>query len=380
MRSNFFISFLAGCCGCVCMLIWNPVGYFTKKSNCIHSTSSPISVQPVFATAQRNYPMNDFTTAAQMGIASVVNIAAGESDDLARQRIKRQQWSNPFSWLEDDLYNRMEGAGSGVIFTSDGYIVTNNHVVDFADKFEVTLSDNRKFPARLIGYDPKSDLAVLKIDAKNLPVMRYADSDQARIGEWVLAIGNPFNLKSTVTAGIISAVGRDINIIKAKDAIEAFIQTDAAVNPGNSGGALIDDQGRLLGINTAIASNTGSYSGYSFAIPINMVKRIAGEIIQKGSSQRPQLGIQVYDLDDALIEELQLNVQQGVLIVTVERGSIAHLAGFKKNDVITAINGVKVLSAEHMMQIINKAQAGDKLTISINRYGKIGDLPVVLHY
>jgi S1-C subfamily serine protease len=393
----FLLPFFAGMAGCLCMFLL--LGEISSR----HTQSSPSpALQTVSYTPDglpsagirdvlpdnsqalvpegklRTAPPGDFTSAARGGMRCVVHIAAEESDAMARQRIRQQQWMNPFSWLEDDFFQRLAGTGSGVIFSQDGYIVTNNHVIDFADKFTVTLYDNRKFAATLIGRDPKTDLAVLKIQATGLQVIPFGDSDDVEVGQWALAVGNPFNLKSTVTAGIISAVGRDIDIIKAKDAVEAFIQTDAAVNPGNSGGALIDAEGKLIGINTAIASNTGSYTGYSFAIPVNMVQRIVQDIIRKGFSENPSLGISAYDVDPDLVKELQLSVDAGVVVEYIEKGSSAEVAGLKRNDVIIGVNGKSIASVKALVQMIESLRVGDKVVLIVNRGGRNVQIPLVL--
>jgi len=268
--------------------------------------------------------------------------------------------------------------GSGVIISEDGYIVTNNHVVEFADEIEVTLSNNKQYQATIVGTDSRTDLAVLKIEAQNLPKLKYANSDQAKIGQWVLAVGNPLELTSTVTAGIISAKGRDIDIIPGGGAIESFIQTDAAVNPGNSGGALVDAQGRLLGINTAIATRTGYYSGYSFAIPVNIMKKIVDDIIEYGSYQRGYLGIGITDLDNELAEELGLDITQGVVITAIEDGSAAQYAGLLPNDVIVKVDGKDVKSYPELQEFVGSAKVGDQVNLGINRNGDLQDLAVRL--
>jgi len=218
----------------------------------------------------------------------------------------------------------------------------------------------------------------LKIDARRLPTLKQANSDRARIGEWVLAVGNPFDLNSTVTAGIISAKGRDIGIIQGNTSIESFIQTDAAVNPGNSGGALIDAQGRLLGINTAIATQTGSYSGYSFAIPVNFMDKIAQDIIEFGSYQRGFLGINIRSLNNDIANDLGLNITQGVVVQNAIKGGAAEYAGIQKNDVIIEVNGMKVNSAPKLQELVGTKRQGEKVTITINRSGKIKEIPVTL--
>lgn len=328
----------------------------------------------------------DFTEAAEKSMPVVVHIKAAESEVLAKKRRQQDRGQDPFRDLfGDDLFfgnpfpdQIKQGTGSGVIFSEDGYIVTNNHVIEFADEVEVTLFDNRQFQATIVGSDPKTDLAVLKIEAENLPTLKYADSNNAKVGQWVLAVGNPLELTSTVTAGIISAKGRNINIISGQDAIEAFIQTDAAVNPGNSGGALVDAQGNLLGINTAIATRTGYFSGYSFAIPVNIMKKIVNDIIEFGSYQRGYLGITITDLDGDLSEELNLDITQGVVIRDVLEGSAAQYAGLLPNDVIVKIDDRTVKSAPQLQEIVGSAKIGDTLNLTVNRNGKSKDFPVRL--
>ena len=251
----------------------------------------------------------DFSMAAEKSMPSVVHITATQGSS-------NQSSSDPFEYFFGRPDGGLRGGtGSGVIYSSDGYIVTNNHVIEGATNIEVTLTDNRTFKAQVIGTDSQTDLAVLKIEARRLPVLKKADSDKARIGAWVLAVGNPFDLNSTVTAGIISAKGRDINIIQGNTAIESFIQTDAAVNPGNSGGALVDVNGNLLGINTAIATRTGYYQGYSFAIPVNIVTNIVDDIIENGTYERGFLGINIAEeLTDEDIKTLNLDISQIMFI------------------------------------------------------------------
>ena len=319
---------------------------------------------------------------------AVVHIKAAESEALAKQRRQKSQSQDPFRDLfGDDLFfgnpfgsgNQIkQGTGSGVILSEDGYIVTNNHVIEFADEVEVTLFDNRQYQASIVGTDPKTDLAVLKIEAGGLPTLKNADSNKAKVGQWVLAVGNPLELTSTVTAGIISAKGRDINIISGQDAIEAFIQTDAAVNPGNSGGALVDAQGNLLGINTAIATRTGYFSGYSFAIPVNIMNKIVNDIIEFGSYQRGYLGITITDLDGELSEELDLSITQGVVIQDVLEGSAAQYAGLLPYDVIVKIDDREVKSSPQLQEIVGSAKVGDTLNLTINRKGESKDFPVRL--
>lgn len=331
-----------------------------------------------------NTPL-DFTEAAAKATPAVVHISAKESQQAATNKRKQQdpfsQFFNDDSFFGNPFFNfnlPKQGTGSGVIYTSDGYIITNNHVVEFADEIEVATSDGKKYPAQVVGTYPDGDLAVLKIDAKDLPTLRLADSDAAKIGEWVLAVGNPLDLESTVTAGIISAKGRDINIIKGKSPIEAFIQTDAAVNPGNSGGALVDATGRLLGINTAIATQTGYFEGYSFAIPINLAVKIVDDLIKNGSYDRGFLGINIADMDDEAAKELDIDTRQGVLIESVVDGGAAQFAGLLPMDVIVEVDNKAVKNTADLLAVVGGKKAGDSVSLTINRKGKIQTIPVKL--
>ncbi len=316
----------------------------------------------------------DFADAAEKATPSVVHITATSG------RSEQESTGTPLDFFfgNPGQGGPRGGTGSGVIYSSDGYIITNNHVIEDASNIEVTLSNNRTYKAEVVGTEAQADLAVLKIDARQLPTLKQADSDRARIGEWVLAVGNPFDLNSTVTAGIISAKGRDIGIIRGNTSIESFIQTDAAVNPGNSGGALIDAQGRLLGINTAIATQTGSYSGYSFAIPVNFMNKIAQDIIEFGSYQRGFLGINIRNLNNDLANELGLNITQGVLVSNLVEGGAAEYAGIKVDDVIIKVNGMQVNSAPKLQELVGTKRQGEKVTITVNRSGKIKEIPVTL--
>jgi len=321
----------------------------------------------------------DFAEAAEKATKSVVHIKASESEVVANQR--RQSSRNPWGSLFGNPGPR-QGSGSGVIIDKNGYIVTNNHVVEFADEVEVTLHDNRTLSAKVVGTYPKADLAVLKIEANGLPVLPNGDSDKARIGEWVLAVGNPLELNSTVTAGIISAKGRSLGVINTgqgnNDKIESFIQTDAAVNPGNSGGALVDAQGNLLGINTAIKSETGYFAGYSFAIPVNLMKKITNDIIQYGSYQRAYLGIRIFDLDTEYAEEQGLNFSQGVVIEGLEDGGSAQYAGLLPGDVIVEVDNKEIKSVPELQEIVGSAKVGEVINVVVNRYGKRKNITVHL--
>ncbi|MCY7360884.1 MAG: Do family serine endopeptidase, partial [Ignavibacteria bacterium] len=277
-----------------------------------------------------------------------------------------------------------KGSGSGVIISNDGYILTNNHVIQDADELEVILNDKKSYKAKLIGTDPNTDIALLKINEDNLPFVSYGNSDDVKVGEWVLAVGNPFNLTSTVTAGIVSAKGRNINIIGSNsnqqkiNPVESFIQTDAAVNPGNSGGALVNTRGELIGINTAIASQTGSYSGYSFAVPVNIAKKVTDDLLKFGVVQRAFLGVSIADIDAELAKEKGISNIEGVYIERVEEGGSADGAGIKAGDIITKINDVTVNSPAELQEQIVKFRPGNEIGVNLVRDGKTKELKVVL--
>jgi len=325
----------------------------------------------------------DFTKAAERTMAAVVHIKATESKESAIQRQRENRSVNPFQYFFGDGYGFEQqprsGTGSGVIYTTDGYILTNNHVVEFADEYEVTLHDNREFRARLVGRDPNTDMAVIKIDANDLLAIEIGNSDDVRVGEWALAVGNPFDLTSTVTAGIISAKGRDINIIKGGTPIESFIQTDAAVNPGNSGGALVDVNGNLIGINSAIATPTGVFAGYSFAIPVNLVKRIADDLIKYGEYRRAYLGVNVVTMDAQAAKEYGVPFLQGVLVSSLDPVGSAAVAGVEENDVVTKANGKTVTTTSELMELIGRSKVGETMTLNVVRQGNSREISVRLN-
>jgi serine protease Do len=294
----------------------------------------------------------------------------------------RQRYSNPFADLFGDdmgdvfggprIIPEQRASGSGVLITDDGYIVTNNHVVDGADEINVTLANKKSYKATVVGSDASSDLAVIKVEAKGLPYLVYGNSDDAKLGQWVLAIGYPLNLDVTVTAGIVSAKSRSIGINdrQSNAAIESFIQTDAAVNPGNSGGALINTNGELIGINSAIASPTGSYAGYSYAIPVNIVKKIVTDIVKFGAVQRAYIGIQYprENLTEEQKKELGTGYKEGepgVFITDVPTDGAAAAAGLKKGDVVTKVNGVTVLSGPELQEQVTRFKPGDKISLDL---------------
>ena len=326
----------------------------------------------------------DFTVAAEKVMPAVVHIRSSYS---GYNRPETEQIPEPFRDFFGPQIPQQgrpsQSAGSGVIINSDGYIVTNNHVVQNSEEVNVALFDNREYKAKVIGTDPDTDIAVIKIDEKDLPFLSFVNSDDSKVGEWVLAVGNPFNLNSTVTAGIISAKGRSINILsrnteQGSTAIESFIQTDAAINPGNSGGALVNLEGGLLGINTAIASPTGSYSGYGFAVPSNIVSKIVEDLIEFGVVQRGWLGVSITTVNSAVAAEKDLGVKQGALISAFADQSSAKEAGLKEGDVVVKIDNAPIRSNTALIEYIGTHRPGDKVNITVNRKGKEITIPVVL--
>ena len=270
------------------------------------------------------------------------------------------------------------GTGSGVIINENGYIITNHHVIEHANDIEVTLHNNGTYKASLVGTDPSTDLALLQIKAENLKPLSFVNSDDVQVGEWVLAVGNPFSLNSTVTAGIVSAKARNININRNEFAVESFIQTDAAINPGNSGGALVNLNGDLIGINTAIASRTGTYNGYGFAVPSNIVSKVVEDLLEYGTVQRGVLGISIRTLDGNLAKEEGIDVTQGVFIGGVTQDSAAEKAGIKPGDVIAGIDGKPIKTAPELQELIARKRPGDKVTVKVWREGEEKTLSVTL--
>ena len=315
---------------------------------------------------------NDFVDAAEKTVNTVVHIT---TEVVTRGN----SYYDFFGSLIEQLYgghmqvpnNVSVAYGSGVVISPDGYIVTNNHVVEGASKIEVTFNDKHKRTATIIGNDPSTDLALIKVDATDLEYLTFADSDEVKVGEWVLAVGNPFNLTSTVTAGIVSAKARNINILGDGSTIESFIQTDAAINPGNSGGALVDMEGNLIGINAAIASRTGSYEGYSFAIPSNIVKKVVEDFLQYGSLQRAYLGISIVEITEELAEAKGIKEMAGVYILEVNERGGAKAAGIKEDDILLSVNNISVNSNTQLVGVVGQYRPGDKVTVKIQRDGEI---------
>ena len=358
-----------GAIGGACALIAN---HFLVSPN----TSQTANYNPYKAPVQlTNYSGTissapDFIASAEKSVNSVVHIktVVETNNNLAYDPF--QEW---FFGGRQRQPNMMQGSGSGVIISNDGYIVTNNHVVKDASKIEVVLNDKRTYQAEVIGLDPNTDLALLKVKEKDLPFVAYGNSDDVKIGEWVLAVGNPFNLNSTVTAGIISAKGRNINILEHNNTqgglapIESFLQTDAAVNPGNSGGALVNTTGELVGINTAIASNNGSYQGYSFAIPVNIVKKVVSDLIEFGTVQRAYIGLSIQDIDAKFAEEKRIKQLKGVYINGLTEGGSGEEAGIKIGDIITKIENVEVKTTSELLEQIGKFRPSDKIHVTLIR-------------
>ena len=354
--------------------VWTYSTFFDKKEVVTISESQPLKYAALPADSGAALP--DLTYAAEKSVHTVVHIAT--------QSVRGGGWSSGNPFLDDffGLHRQQpqiaQGFGSGVILSTDGYIVTNNHVIEDAQKIKVILNDKREFEADLVGTDPSTDIALLKIDAKDLPFLTYGDSDKLKLGEWVLAVGNPFNLTSTVTAGIVSARARNLGINNDQMAIESYIQTDAAVNPGNSGGALVNQQGELVGINAAIASRTGSYSGYSFAVPVTIVKKVVDDLKEFGEVQRALLGVNIRDVNAEVAKELNLNEVEGVYVGGVTDNGAAKEAGIKENDVIISIGGEKVNSSAELQEKISQYRPGDDVKVVVLRNGEKKQFTVTL--
>jgi serine protease Do len=349
-----------------------------------------------------NAPGNtlDFTAPSEAATPAVVHIKTKTNAKQVNNNLPRRSPNNPFSdFFDDDMFNQLFGgrgrnivpeqraSGSGVIISEDGYIVTNNHVVENADEITVTLNNKKTYKAKVIGTDPSYDLSVIKIDAKDLPFLLYGNSDDLKIGQWVLAIGYPLNLETTVTAGIISAKARALGLNKdrngdQKGGVESFIQTDAAVNMGNSGGALINTDGRLIGVNSAIASPTGYYSGYSYAIPVNIVKKVVDDLIKFGSVQRGYLGLSFVNASDFTDDDKKkagIPVSaEGIYATDVPTEGGAYEAGIRKGDILRKVDNHEITSAAEMQGLISRYKPGDKLPVTYVRNGKESTVTVTL--
>lgn len=320
----------------------------------------------------------DFTSAAEKSVPAVVNIKTSFTQKNAYYDDFFAPFYDFFNMQPFSQQYPITATGSGVIVSDDGYIVTNNHVVQDAEQITVTLNDKREYTASVVGLDPTTDLAVIRIDEKNLPYLTFGNSDDVKIGEWVLAVGNPFNLTSTVTAGIVSAKARNINILGGGSTVESFIQTDAAVNPGNSGGALVNTKGELIGINAAIASNTGSYTGYSFAIPSNIAKKVVYDLKEYGMVQRAYFGADIVEINASTAKQYNLPDMKGVYVTTVNKDGAAENAGIEVGDVILSLDGMEVNSSSRMLELVAEKHPGDKMLAEINRGGKKLSKPITL--
>lgn len=315
--------------------------------------------------------MGDFSDAAETAVHTVVYVKVVKR--AAKMPSSIMDLIFGFATPKDQA-----GMGSGVIIREDGYIVTNNHVIAGADQIEVTLENNKSYPAKLVGTDPATDIALLKIDEDSLPAIALGDSDNLRLGEWVLAIGSPYDLRSTITAGIVSAKGRSLPNYDGQYRVESFIQTDAAVNPGNSGGALINTMGELVGINTSIISLTGSYAGYSFAVPVNIVRKITEDFIRYGEVRRALLGISMTDITDSMARQFNLESMDGVYVAEVQPNSAAEKGGIKVGDIITEINLNRVRNGAAVQEQMNRLRPGEQAVITVKRGGKQIELLVSL--
>lgn len=329
---------------------------------------------PSVVSASHFQPTVEFEQAAAASVNSVVFVSTRFSD------------SDSYLGLGDLFGSPQRGSGSGIILSEDGYIVTNNHVIEGASEILIVLNNKTEYEASVVGVDPDTDVAVLKIDAAGLPPVKFGNSDDARVGQWVLAVGNPFNLTSTVTAGIISAKARNIGILRAQSngkngqdySIESFLQTDAAVNPGNSGGALVSLSGELMGVNTAIATETGSYSGYSFAIPSNLVKKVVNDLIRFGAVRRGFIGVNIQDVDAKTAQKNKLPTFEGAYVTGLAPNGGAKAAGLKSGDLITAIRGRKITSASELQEQIANYNPGDVVPIQVLRDEQVLTVDVTL--
>ena len=364
MKRGILIALLSAAVGG--LTAYAVVNAMTKSQVRVVETSEGAQFRTV-NLSQDNWP--DFTYAAESAVDAVVYVKVVSTQ--TQQQAPSSIFDFFFGFPEGGMPQQRErvGSGSGVIIREDGYIVTNNHVIDGATRIEVTLNNNQTYPATLVGTDPATDVALLKVEATGLPVIPFGDSDKLRLGEWVIAIGSPYDLRSTITAGIVSAKGRSMPS-NGEFKIESFIQTDAAVNPGNSGGALVDKAGNLVGINTAIISQTGSYTGYSFAVPSNIVKKIAYDLMDFGSVKRAVLGISMMPIDDKIAEELKLSSRNGVYIDEVSKSGAADKAGIKAGDVLIAIDSTKITNPASVQEAVSRFSPGDNAVVTVLRDGK----------
>jgi serine protease Do len=352
--------------------------FFDDSSKGVMYASSEM---PVYTAGYSSLPLEgslDFTMASEKTVNSVVHVKTQST-----MQPVFNPWSDFFGYRQEPQVQM--SSGSGVIISNDGYIITNNHVVEGAEKLTVTMNNNKNYEARVIGRDPSTDIAVIKIDEKALPAIVWGSSDDVKIGQWVIAVGNPFDLTSTVTAGIVSAKARNINLLGSDRRsneeifpIESFIQTDAAVNPGNSGGALVNTRGELIGINTAIASRTGAFAGYSFAVPSSIAKKVAQDIIEFGHVQRAFIGVRIADVSEDIAKEKGLKEVAGVLVASLTDGGAAAESGMKEGDVIMKVGEASVKNVPQLQEQVSRYRPGDKVNVTVWRDGKMQMVDVTL--
>lgn len=368
IMKNYFIilsvGFIAGLTGAYTFHTLNPLPIPRQEE----SFQNSHIFRSVFQTENAEVIATDFTLASAISTPSVVYITTVSAN---------QNNNNWFDWYFNGSNNFIAGSGSGVIFSKDGYVITNNHVIQGAEKIEV-VHNKTTYLAKIIGTDPSSDIAVLKIEATNLPAITIGNSSIVKIGEWVLAVGNPFNLTSTVTAGIVSAKGRNINIVNSSFPIESFIQTDAAINPGNSGGALVNTRGELIGINTAILSKTGSYTGYGFSVPVDIVKKVVADLIKYGVVQKAFMGAEVSEINSAVADQLNLENLDGTYITYLQKSSAAEEAGLLKNDVILKLDDKTMESRSDFDEYIAYKSPGEKIKITYKRNNSLKETYLTL--
>jgi serine protease Do len=364
---NIIVGFSAGLLGAFSFQYFSP-----QPEKMSYQEPSNFSTRQVFSNTE-NKDLNDlnqnFVNASASSTNSVVYIKTTSEREI------RSSWFDLF--FDGGRMGQTVSSGSGVVYSSNGYIITNNHVIDNATKLEVVLN-KKSYEATIVGTDPSTDLAVLKIEGENFPNIKLGSSQELQVGEWVLAVGNPFNLTSTVTAGIVSAKGRELNILKSSFPVESFIQTDAAINPGNSGGALVNTRGELVGINTAILSQTGSYTGYGFAVPIDIVKKVADDLIRFGVVQKAFFGAEVVDVNNEWVQDKSLKEEDGVVIRYLQKEGAAEKAGLERGDLIVAVNKNRVFTRSDFEELLSYRSPGDQIGISYKRNGKVLEKQIVL--
>ena len=372
MKRNLLFLLLSVILSALCAVLVSK--YYISSHRCVYLEGERPSLRSV-EFVERDFP--DFTYAAESSVAGVVQVKVLKRSEAPREATILEHffgYGTPYTLPRESV-----NSGSGVIISPDGYIVTNNHVVEGASETVVTLDNNKSFKARIVGTDPVTDIALLKVESENLPVIPMGSSDSLRLGEWVLAIGSPYDLRSTITAGIVSAKGRSLPDMSGEFKIESFIQTDAAVNPGNSGGALVNTKGELVGINTAIKSNTGSYAGYSFAVPTAIVQKVVADLKEYGTVQRAMLGISMQELTDNLAKSAGIEGNfSGVYVAEVQSGGAADIAGIKSGDIIMSIDSILVKSPSDIQEKINAYRPNDNISITLLRNGEVKTLQVQL--